>query len=88
MTLRRLSVAMCMNTLAMQNVCVLQLETIYVLEGLGPPKEHPPGSKSFKDQVQRAQSMPSIVARKKRKVYAVGCHDGSLSIQKQPEKAL
>ncbi len=29
----------------------LQLETIYVLEGLGPPKEHPPGSKSFKDQV-------------------------------------
>lgn len=29
----------------------MQLETIYVLEGLGPPKEHAPGTKSFKDQV-------------------------------------
>ncbi|KAL0029461.1 hypothetical protein WJX77_009633 [Trebouxia sp. C0004] len=29
-----------------------QLETIYVLEGLGPPKEHAPGSKSFKDQIK------------------------------------
>ena len=59
-----------------------------MLEGLGPPKEHPPGSKSFKDQVWRAQSMPSIVARKNRKVYAVRRHDGSLCTQKQPEKAL
>lgn len=32
-------------------VVVVQLETIYVLEGLGPPKEHAPGSKSFKNQV-------------------------------------
>ena len=31
-------------------LCV-QLETIYVLEGLGPPKEHAPGTKSFRDQV-------------------------------------
>ena len=33
------------------SLLVVQLETIYVLEGLGPPKEHAPGSKSFKDQV-------------------------------------
>lgn len=33
-----------------------QLETIYVLEGLGPPKEHAPGSKSFKDQTKAEHS--------------------------------
>ncbi|KAA6429066.1 MAG: hypothetical protein FRX49_01176 [Trebouxia sp. A1-2] len=33
-----------------------QLETIYVLEGLGPPKEHAPGSKSFKDQIKAEHS--------------------------------
>lgn len=30
----------------------VQLQTIYVLEGLGPPKEHAPGTRSFKDQVR------------------------------------
>ncbi len=32
-------------------VTVLQLETVYVLEGLGPPKEDSYGQKSFSDQV-------------------------------------
>lgn len=31
----------------------VQLETIYVLEGLGPPKDHASGTKSFNDQVRR-----------------------------------
>lgn len=31
--------------------CDVQLETIYVLEGLGPPKDHVQRGKSFKDQV-------------------------------------
>lgn len=35
----------------------MQLETIYVLEGLGPPKEHVQKSKSFKDQVTRVPNM-------------------------------
>ena len=37
----------------------MQLETIYVLEGLGPPKEHVPAAKSFKDQV--GMHLPSCI---------------------------
>lgn len=44
-------VSMCVFASMVDHMVVLQLETIYVLEGLGPPKEHAPGSKSFKDQV-------------------------------------
>lgn len=33
-----------------------QLETIYVLEGLGPPKDNASGAKSFKDQMKAERS--------------------------------
>ena len=39
---------------------MLQLETIYVLEGLGPPKEYAPGTKSFKEQVSISHTAAAV----------------------------
>lgn len=49
-----------------------QLETVYVLEGLGPPKEQSYGQKSFSDQVSQPliSSVSSFLAS-----FALTCSD-------------
>ena len=53
----------------------LQLETVYVLEGLGPPKDQAAASRTFADQ---ASMLPSLLYQCTHVIWALQAEPGSL----------